>query len=189
MSSIELIGESGDEFLFAYKDIKDVPERYRNKPDYRVAFVYSKGKYSGCSALGSIIAHNPYWDKPSATFTDEELNRIALMLPEKTCTLPGYIDRQIAGIQPVKERESGGFHECIFAFVNKDGQTMEWGFLYSKGHDKEVKYGVSLLDALYEHEADFVDSEADFTESELLRITELEITGYYSQRYKNEDTE
>ena len=66
---------------------------------------------------------------------------------------------------------------------------MEWGFLYSKGHDKEVKYGVSLLGALYEHEADFVDSEADFTESELLRITELEITGYYSQRYKNEDTE
>lgn len=185
MSRIELIGESEGSFLFAYKDSEGTPERCRGKQNHRLAFIYSKDsgveKKIGCQLLGSIIAHNPYWEKPSTKFSNEELEHIALLLTEQT-KLPVCYRKEIAGITLVKERKCKGLHDYVFAFIGKDNTLFDWGFMYSASESEKTKYGTCLLDALYEHESGWETPETKFTEAEEKDIMNLEVTGTYAER-------
>ena len=187
MSKIELVGESGNDYLFAYEADEDTPEQYRENSAMRLSFVYvdddGEEEYKGCTLLGSMLAHNPYWDEPSRNFTEPELERIALMLPEVTCTLPRTIGRQIVGLRLMKERTHGDMKNYVFAFTredeNKNVVPMHWGFMYSKNNDEEVRYGICRLEALYAHIRGFEDAHTLFTDDEKQRINRLEITGKY----------
>ena len=186
MNKIRLIGESSNSYLFVYED-EDVSGDDNNSLEMKPSFIYinrdGEEIYRGCNLLGSVLAHNPYWDKPTKQFSESELERISRMLPEVTCTLPRIIERQIAGLRLMKERTHGDMKDYVFAFIREDENQnripMNWGFLYSKSDKQEIRYGICRLDALYAHISGLEEAHTLFTEDEMQRIDSLKITGNY----------
>lgn len=79
MAKIELMGVQGKNwFLFRYPD----PTRYIDDIPAHSGFIYRKDidKRYPDALIGSILAHNPYWnDAKGNELPDEEIERIADM--------------------------------------------------------------------------------------------------------------
>ena len=95
MADIVLFGQMGERgngsFLFWWKGKmppdRDIGAAAWEKPN-ELSVAFSYGEHSGGAEcfppylLGSIIAHDPYWERPTAKFSEDELLRIEAMAEE-----------------------------------------------------------------------------------------------------------
>ncbi|CAM1380185.1 hypothetical protein FF3_01403 [Fretibacterium fastidiosum] len=81
----ESMGGEGLFFLFAF----DVTEKTQKSPKFnipiQIGFVYvrrgdTEERYCD-NTIGSITAHNPYWNDPTTEFAQEEIERIVNLPP------------------------------------------------------------------------------------------------------------
>ena len=87
-----LAGESGESFLFAFDVTEKTPKSPKFNIPIQIGFVYVKRgnteeRYCD-NTIGSITAHNPYWNDPTTEFTSEEIERIVNLHPLDGCGNP-----------------------------------------------------------------------------------------------------